>query len=314
MTSKKIHVAVLMGGWTPESDVSLESGNEVIKALKELPHYQVTPIELKKDMKLLLGQLTPKPDVVFNALHGEIGEDGCVQGFLEMLEIPYTHSNVLTSALAMDKVASKKIYESCGILTPKSLVANRFDIASRHVMPAPYVVKPIYGGSSLGVFVVQEGDEPPKTDEKEWPFGENMLVEEYIPGRELTVGHMGAKPLGVTELCCHQGFYDYQNKYTEGRTVHKFPAPIPSEVAEEAMGISKKAYEVLGCKGISRSDFRYDEEKGKLYLLEMNTQPGFTPLSLVPEQARYLGISFSELVDWIIMQAVGEKSKAWHVA
>lgn len=295
-------VAVLMGGWSAEREVSLVSGHECSAALKTAG-YGVTEIDVGRDIAEVLARA--KPDVCFNALHGRGGEDGCIQGLLEILEIPYTHSGVLASALAMDKPAAKRQFAGAGILCAEGKVVNRDEVLRGHVMPPPYVVKPVNEGSSVGVTIVTNGGVP-RFHNEGWHYGEMVLVEKYIPGRELTVGVMGDRALAVTELRPHQGFYDYAAKYTAGRTDHLIPAPLPEKVYAEALRVARLAHDTLGCRGVSRADFRYDDAKGEsggLYLLEVNTQPGMTKLSLVPEQAAHVGIEFPELVTWMVENA-----------
>jgi D-alanine-D-alanine ligase len=298
-------VVLLMGGRSAEREVSLVSGRECAAGLAEAG-YKVTTVDVRDDLTVVLKALDPKPDFVFNALHGRYGEDGTIQGVLDWLGIPYTHSGVLASALAMDKTVAKRLFESAGLRCPAGQLVHRSAVQAGDVLARPYVVKPNNEGSSVGVTIVRQGDNALPFSGIDWPFGDQVLVEPYIPGRELTVGVMGDRPLAVTELRPRQGFYDYTAKYTEGRTEHLVPAPLPPAVYEAALQSALTAHKVLGCRGVSRADFRYDDSKDNpsgLYLLEVNTQPGMTPLSLVPEQARYLGISFSELVGWIAEQA-----------
>lgn len=298
-------VVLLMGGRSAEREVSLVSGRECAAGLAEAG-YKVTTVDVRDDLTVVLKALNPKPDLVFNALHGRYGEDGTIQGVLDWLAIPYTHSGVLASALAMDKTVAKRLFESAGLRCPAGQLVHRSAVQAGDVLARPYVVKPNNEGSSVGVTIVRQGDNALPFSGIDWPFGDQVLVEPYIPGRELTVGVMGDRPLAVTELRPRQGFYDYTAKYTEGRTEHLVPAPLPPAVYEAALQSALTAHKVLGCRGVSRADFRYDDRKDNpsgLYLLEVNTQPGMTPLSLVPEQARYLGISFSELVGWIAEQA-----------
>lgn len=296
-------VAVLMGGWSSEREVSLSSGMECAQALRK-SGYDVTEIDVQKDLGALLAALTPAPDALFNALHGRYGEDGTIQAVLNILEIPYTHSGLLASATAMDKTRSKAIFDTAGIPCPEGKVVNIADLRAGHVMKPPYVVKPNNEGSSVGVHIVMPGDNHLPGDD--WQFGDTVLVERYIPGRELTVAVLGGKALGVTELQPHQGFYDYEAKYTDGKTTHICPAPVNEAIAEKAMEYAVAAHEALECRGVSRSDFRYDDgtrDPGDLYMLELNTQPGMTPLSLVPEQAAYAGLSFEDLVAWMVENA-----------
>ena len=299
------HVAVLMGGWSAERDVSLVSGKACAEALRERG-YRVTEIDVDRDLAATLSALEPRPDVAFNALHGRFGEDGCVQGVLNILGLPYTHSGLLASALAMDKPIAKRVFTGAGIPCPEGIVVSLREATNGDVMDPPYVVKPANEGSSVGVRIVLEGDNYPGIDPAEWPFGDAVLVEPYIPGRELTVAVMGDRALGVTELRPHDGFYDYEAKYTDGKTTHLCPAPLPDEVSCRAMDYALAAHRSLGCRGVSRADFRYDDtegEPGRLYMLEINTQPGMTPLSLVPEQAAHAGIDFGALVSWMVEEA-----------
>ncbi len=296
-------VTVLMGGWSAEREVSLVSGRACAAALEARGH-RVTRVDLSRDLSALLKALDPIPDVIFNALHGRWGEDGNIQGVFNILGIPYTHSGVLASSVAMDKPLAKTVFESAGIPCPPGQVMTVDDIRDGRVMDPPYVIKPIDEGSSVGVHIVETTASPPPVDD--WPFGRDVLVEPYIPGREFTVSVMGDRTLGVTELRPLSGFYDYEAKYTDGKTTHLCPAPIPDELADRLQEYALTAHRVLGCRGVTRADFRYDDTAGvpdRLYMLEVNTQPGMTPLSLVPEQARAAGISFEELVDWMVDNA-----------
>ena len=298
-------VAVLMGGFSAERDVSLVSGQTVADALQDAG-YAVTTIDVGRDAEALLSALTPRPDVVFNALHGRYGEDGCIQGVLEILGIPYTHSGVLASALAMDKPTAKRLFEDAGIPCAEHRIARREEVIAGDVMPRPYVVKPLNEGSSVGVHIVFEGTDTPALSEEGWPFGERVMVEKYVAGREITVAVMGERALAVTELQPHDGFYDYEAKYTEGRTTHIVPAPLPPEIYQQALDHALAAHRTLGCRGVTRSDMRYDDtagEPGLLVMLEVNTQPGMTPLSLVPEIAAYADIGFDQLVTWMVENA-----------
>lgn len=293
------HVAVLLGGWSAEREVSLVSGAAVSKALVEAG-YRVTSIDVQRDVGVLLTRLFPKPDVVFNALHGRYGEDGCIQGLLNILDIPYTHSGVLASSLAMDKPVAKSVMAAAGIKVAEHKIVTREELIAGNVMAAPFVVKPFNEGSSVGVHIVKAGDVYNPGDE-EWVFGRHVMVEKFIPGRELTVTVMGDRALAVTEITTGHGFYDYDAKYANGGSEHKVPADIAPDVYDEALRISALAHKVLGCRGISRADIRYDGTD--LYMLEVNTQPGMTPTSLVPEQAAHLNISFNELVSWLVENA-----------
>jgi len=301
------HVAVLMGGWSSEREVSLVSGAGVAKALQE-KGYKVRAIDVQRDLAGLITNLTalPKVDVVFNALHGRGGEDGCIQGVLEFLNMPYTHSGVLASAVAMDKPLTRKLAGLAGVPVANGLVAHRTEVQARDVLPPPYVVKPTNEGSSVGVRIVQKHDNYTILAEDSWIYGEEVLVEEYIRGHELTVAVMGDKALNVTELTPHSGFYDYTNKYTGGMTDHVIPAKVPEEIRQKAMEYAVTMHKALGCNGVSRSDFRWDDERPGttgLFFLEVNTQPGLTPLSLVPEQANHEGISYADLCAWLVERA-----------
>lgn len=297
-------IAVLKGGWSPEREVSLVSGAAAAKALREAG-YEAYEIDVDRDIALRLAEA--KPDAVFNALHGQWGEDGCVQGLLEIMDIPYTHSGVLASSLAMDKQRAKAVFEDMKIPSPYGVIVSREEAAGGKVMPAPYVVKPNAQGSSVGVFIVREGDNRPPAEltSKEWSLGEDVLVEKFIPGRELTVSVMGDRALCVTEITTALAFYDYEAKYASGGSKHVLPADIPAEITERCLDMALKAHQSLGCRGLSRSDFRYDETAGgeKVFCLEVNTQPGLTPTSLSPEQAAHLGISFPELCAWMVEDA-----------
>lgn len=293
------HVAVLMGGWSKEREVSLVSGAAVATALKDTG-FQVTEIDVHQDAAALLTQLYPIPDKVFNALHGRFGEDGCVQGFLNILGVPYTHSGVLASALAMDKPMSKRVSKEVGITVADHQILTREQLSQTVFGSKPHVIKPLNEGSSVGVNIIFEGDSYTPT-EKEWPFGSHVMAEQYIPGRELTVAVMGERALGVTEIKTGHLFYNYDAKYSDGGSIHQVPAQLPQDIYDEAMRISVLAHKTLGCRGISRADMRYDGKD--LYLLEVNTQPGMTPTSLVPEQASYANISFENLVVWLVEHA-----------
>jgi D-alanine-D-alanine ligase len=299
------HVAVLMGGWSAEREVSLMTGADVVKALDERG-YAVSTIDADRDLAATLSALDPRPDVVFNALHGRWGEDGNVQGVMNILGLPYTHSGLLASAMAMDKVLAKRLFAAAGITCPKGLVVDIETSLAGRAMDPPFVVKPVSEGSSVGVHIVMDGDNYPGLHREAWQFGDEVLVERFIPGRELTVAVMGGRSLAVTELQPHEGFYDYEAKYTDGKTTHLCPAPLPEAVSSQAKDAALAAHRALGCRGVSRADFRYDDtegEPGKLYLLEINTQPGLTPLSLVPEQAAHVGIDFGALVSWMVENA-----------
>jgi len=297
------HVAILMGGWSAEREVSLVSGAAVAEALVELGH-RVSPIDVDRNAGREITELGP--DVVFNALHGRYGEDGCFQGLLEVLGIPYTHSGVLASALAMDKPMAKTLFAREGLRCAEGRVVHRDEVLADEVMEAPYVIKPLNEGSSVGVKIVLEGDNcEPQADEP-WNFGDQVLVERYIPGREIHVAVMGDAAVGAVEIRPKGRFYDYQAKYTEGFAEHLMPAPMAPERYRESLDIALRAHVALGCRGVSRADLRFDEEsaeEGGFYLLEINTQPGLTPLSLVPEIAAHSGIGFVELVEWMLEDA-----------
>lgn len=297
-------IALLLGGRSPERDVSLVSGRACAKALRA-EGYDVQEFDAGKDLGKQLHVY--QPDAAFNALHGRWGEDGCVQGLLELMEIPYTHSGVLASALAMHKERAKAVFRAAGLPLAKSVLVDRRQAAERHVMEPPYVVKPVNQGSSVGVYIVRPGDNRPPEELRspKWELGDDVMVEDYVPGRELTVAVMGTKGLAVTEIVSKTTFYDYEAKYAAGGSEHVIPAKLSAAVAEEAMALAVRAHEALGCRGVSRTDFRYDDTKGqnRLIVLEVNTQPGMTPTSLVPEQAAYRGMSFNALVRWIMEDA-----------
>ena len=289
-------VAVLMGGPSAEREVSLSTGHECAKALR-VAGYDVVELDAGPDLAARLSDI--KPDSVFNALHGRWGEDGCVQGLLEWLRIPYTHSGVLASALAMDK--AKAAYAAAGLPTVTSVLANRDEVSQRHVMAPPYVVKPNNEGSSVGVYIVREGSNAPRLADT---MPETVMVETYAPGRELTVAVMGDRALAVTDIIT-DGWYDFDAKYKPGGSRHEIPANLPPDVTAACLDYALRAHNALGCRGLSRTDFRWDEPRGLkgLILLETNTQPGMTPTSLAPEQAAHCGISFPELCDWIVKDA-----------
>jgi D-alanine-D-alanine ligase len=304
MDLTQMHVAVLMGGLSSEREVSLVSGEECAKALESVGA-RVTRVDAGRDLAEVLTKL--KPDVCFNALHGEWGEDGCVQGILETLRIPYTHSGVLASALAMDKAKAKAVLAAAGVDVPGGGLFNRVEAGRHHAMPPPYVVKPNAEGSSVGVFLVFEGANSPPQEllSPDWTFGEEVLIEPYVPGYELAVAVMDGKALAVTEIVPRTGFYDYDAKYADGGSEHILPARIPEAAAQRAMRLAERAHAALGCRGVTRSDFRYDDINDLLVLLEVNTQPGMTPVSLAPEQAAYTGVSFEALVGWMVEDAHG---------
>lgn len=300
------HVAVLMGGLSAERPVSLSSGNACATAL-EGEGFRVTRVDVGRDVAAVLAEL--RPDVAFNALHGPYGEDGSIQGVLEYLRIPYTHSGVLASALAMDKARAKTVAAAAGIPVAAGLDLNRFDIGNKHPMEPPYVVKPVCEGSSFGVVIVKEGQShPPQViGSSDWRYGDRVMVERYIAGRELTCGVMDGVALGVTEIVPVSGaFYDYDSKYADGGSKHVIPAQISLNIYQKVQTLAVKAHQAMGCRGVSRSDFRFDDTKtedGELIWLEINTQPGMTPTSLVPEMAAHGGRSFGELVRWMVEDA-----------
>jgi D-alanine-D-alanine ligase len=298
-------VAVLMGGWSPEREVSLSSGSECAKALRARG-YSVRLIDVGCDLQELLSVLKPYPEVIFNALHGVGGEDGTIQGVFEMLGIPYTHSGVLASALAMHKPTAKTIFRRGGLPVVEGVVARPAELAVQDPMPAPFVVKPTNQGSSVGVRIVRMNDNSWREEITNWGFGREVLVERFVPGRELTVAVMGDRALGVCEIVPRGTFYDYTAKYSAGGSDHLTPAPIPAEAYERALDIGLHAHRLLGCRGVSRADLRYDDTMGglgELYLLEVNSQPGMTPTSLVPDIARHVGIGFDDLVVWMVENA-----------
>ncbi len=302
-------VALLLGGWSPEREVSLSSGRECARALVD-HGYRVTVIDVGRDLTALLRMLEPRPDMLFNALHGVGGEDGTIQAVFEMLAIPYTHSGVLASALAMHKPMAKAIFRAAGLSVAEGVVSSPEELARRDPLPAPFVVKPINQGSSVGVRIVRIGDNSWREEVLSWRFGREIMVERFVPGRELTVAVMGERALGVCEIVPHSSFYDYTAKYARGGSDHLVPAPIPPRAYDEALDIALRAHRALGCRGVSRADLRYDDTPagdGRLYLLEVNTQPGMTPTSLVPDIARHAGISFDELVIWIAENATCDR-------
>ncbi len=292
-------VAVLMGGPSREREVSLSSGRECVAALRETG-CEVVEVDAGPDLCARLSEI--KPDVAFNALHGRYGEDGCVQGLLEWMGIPYTHSGILSSALAMDKERAKLAYQSVGLPVVDSIIASAADVRAAHVMAPPYVVKPNNEGSSVGIYLVHEDANGPPKLSPDMP--DTVMVEAFVPGRELTTTVMGDRALGVTDILT-DGWYDYDAKYVEGGSRHVVPAELPDEITAACLDYALRAHQVLGCRGVSRTDFRWDEARGLdgLILLETNTQPGMTPTSLAPEQAAHLGISFAELTRWMVEDA-----------
>jgi D-alanine-D-alanine ligase len=297
------HVAVLMGGWSAEREVSLHSGKACTDALARLG-YRVTPIDAGRDIAAAL--TAAKPDIALNVLHGRPGEDGTLQGLLEVLGIPYTHSGVLASAAAMQKDTAKVLFRAAGVPVADDRVLPRLEVAKAHAMAPPYVIKPVAEGSSVGVFIVtKEHAQPPQELYRDdWTFGEMVMVERYIPGKELTCAVLGDRALDVIEIVPATRFYDYEAKYAAGGSKHLLPAPILPNVYQEVRRLSLAAHSALGCRGVSRADFRYDDlGTGELVCLEVNTQPGMTETSLVPELAAYAGITFDELVQWMVEDA-----------
>jgi D-alanine-D-alanine ligase len=301
------HVAMLMGGWSAEREISLLSGKACGDAL-EAEGYRVTRVDVERNIAEVLARL--KPDVAFNSLHGRPGEDGTIQGILEILRIPYTHSGVLASALAMDKPAAKVVMAAAGIPVPEGMVVSRAEAAKAHVIKPPYVIKPPAEGSSVGVFIVQpdHAHPPQELSRPDWPYGEQVLVERYVAGLELTCAVMGEEALGVIEIEPTTRFYDYESKYAPGGSRHILPARILPNVYQRARNLALAAHRALGCRGVSRADFRFDPRSdGDLVCLEVNTQPGMTEMSLVPELAAHAGLSFGELVKWIVEDASLER-------
>jgi D-alanine-D-alanine ligase len=299
------HVAVLMGGWSAEREVSLNSGKACADAA-ERAGYRVSRVDVTRDIAATLRAL--KPDAALNVLHGRPGEDGTLQGMLEILAIPYSHSGVLASALAMQKDIAKTVLKAAGVPVPGGMVASRAQAARQHLLPKPYVIKPVAEGSSVGVFIVREDQKHPPQEltRADWIFGEQVLVEPYIPGKELTCAVMGDKALGVIEIVANTKFYDYEAKYAPGGSTHILPAKVTPEIYEECRRLSLLAHRALGCRGVTRSDFRYDDSLPGitgLACLEVNTQPGMTDTSLVPELAAHAGISFPDLARWMIEDA-----------
>ena len=309
---KALHVAVLMGGWSAEREVSLMSGAGIAEALESLGH-RVTRIDMGRDVAQKLAEA--RPDIVFNALHGTPGEDGTVQGMMDLMGLTYTHSGMVTSVIAIDKELTKQALVPHGVRMPAGTIVESESLYAGDPMARPYVVKPVNEGSSVGVAIVTQGgnygDPIGRETEGPWKHFDRLLAEPFIRGRELTVAVLGEEALAVTELQPKSGFYDYDAKYTDGLTDHVCPAQVPEPIAQAAMAMALKAHRLLGCRGCSRSDFRWDDEKGEegLYLLEVNTQPGMTPLSLVPEQARYRGMSYAELVQKIVDEALSGQAE-----
>jgi D-alanine-D-alanine ligase len=302
------HVAVLMGGWSAERAVSLRSG-EACAAAAERAGYRVSRIDVDREIAAALRAL--KPDVALNLLHGRPGEDGTLQGMLEILGLPYSHSGVMASAMAIQKDIAKTVLKAANVPVPGGLVANRADAAKKHLLPTPYVIKPLAEGSSVGVFIVREdhAHPPQELTRPDWKFGERVLVEPFIPGKELTCAVLGDRALGVIEIVANTKFYDYEAKYAPGGSTHLLPAPVSPEIYEECRRLSLLAHRALSCRGVTRADFRFDDSRGLagLACLEVNTQPGMTETSLVPELAAHAGISFEALVAWMIEDASLER-------
>ncbi len=300
-------VAVLYGGISAEREVSVSTGRQVVIALRSAG-FDVQPIEVTEDLEALIGALRdPRPDAVFNALHGRFGEDGAIQGVLDWLGLPYTHSGVRASSLAMDKVAAKAVFAAAGLPVPRGRMVDIAALEAEDPMRRPYVVKPANEGSSVGVEILKAGDNRRAEIARAWRFGRTALVEEFVPGRELTVGVMGDRALAVTEIIAEVGsFYDYDSKYADGGSRHIIPARVHSDTYDRALDVAVAAHRALGCRGATRADFRYDDttgEPGRLVLLEVNTQPGLTPTSLLPEQAAHHGIGFPALCAWMVENA-----------
>ena len=300
------HVAVLMGGWSAEREVSLRSGKACADALDRTGRYKVTRVDVDRDIAATLRALAP--DCALNVLHGRPGEDGTLQGMLEILGIPYSHSGVMASAVAMQKDIAKTVLNAAGVPVPGGRLVDRLEAAKKHVLPPPYVIKPVAEGSSVGVFIVREDQAHPPQEltASDWTLGDKVLVEPYIPGKELTCAVIGDKALGVIEIVAATKFYDYEAKYAPGGSKHVLPAPVSSEIYAACQRLALAAHNALGCRGVTRADFRYDDSQpglAGLACLEVNTQPGMTETSLVPELAAYDGVSFAELVSWMVEDA-----------
>ena len=299
-------VAVLQGGVSSEREVSLATGAQVVLALRQAG-FEVTAIDVGADLGAVIAALqAARPDAVFNALHGRFGEDGCIQGVLDWLGLPYTHSGLRASALAMDKAAAKAAFAAAGLPVAPSRIVSPEELEAADPLPRPFVVKPVNEGSSVGVEIFRDGDNRRADVARSWKYDRRIMAEAYIPGRELTVAVMGDRPLDVTEIDTGHVFYDYDAKYADGGSRHTLPAPVHPAIREQAMDAALRAHQALGCRGVSRADFRYDDtagEPGQLYILEVNTQPGMTRTSLVPEQAAHVGIGFPELCAWMVREA-----------
>jgi D-alanine-D-alanine ligase len=300
------HVAVLMGGWSAERPVSLNSGRGCADAL-ESRGYRVTRVDVGRDIADVLAKL--KPDVAFNALHGRVGEDGSIQGVLEILRIPYTHSGVLASAVAMEKHLAKTILAAAGVPVADGVIVDRHEAARRHALEPPYVLKPISEGSSFGVVIVKadRAHPPQEVGREDWPYGDRLIAEKFVDGKELTCAVMGDRALDIIDVQpVSESFYGYDAKYAKGGSIHVLPAKIKPKIYHKVQDLALRAHRALGCRGVSRADFRWDETKGEdgeLVCLEVNTQPGMTDTSLVPEMAAHAGMTFGELVEWIVEDA-----------
>ena len=297
------HVAVILGCWSAEREVSLSSGRECAKALRE-KGYQVTEVDATRDLAHQLASMDPKPDVIFNALHGRWGEDGAVQGLLEIMNIPYTHSGVRASAIAMDKMSAKAMFAEYEIPCARHTWVTRGDIANGKAMPPPYVLKPNNEGSSVGVEIILTAEEEQNMLARDWVHGDGVMQEEFIAGREMTVAVKDGKAMEVIEILTgNHAFYDFESKYAQGGSEHIVPADIHSDLRDRMQRYAEEAYRALGCRGVARADFRYDPEQDRLAILEINTQPGMTPTSLVPDAARHDGLSFADIVAWMVEDA-----------
>jgi len=301
------HVAVIYGGWSTEREVSLSSGRECIKALRE-KGYQVTEIDATRDLAAQLTAIDPKPDVIFNALHGRWGEDGAVQGLLEIMDIPYTHSGVRASAIAMDKMSAKAMFMEYDIPCARHVWVTRDEIATGAALPPPYVLKPNNEGSSVGVEIILTAEEEQNMLARDWVHGAGVMQEEFVPGREMTVAVKDGEAMEVIEILTgNHAFYDFESKYAQGGSEHVVPADISDDLRTKLRQNAEAAYRALGCRGIARADFRYDPKHDRLAILEINTQPGMTPTSLVPDAARHDGFSFADIVAWMVEDASCER-------
>lgn len=301
------HVAVIYGGWSAEREVSLSSGVECIKALRE-KGYQVTEIDATRDLAAQLSAIDPKPDVIFNALHGRWGEDGAVQGLLEIMDIPYTHSGVRASAIAMDKMSAKAMFMEYDIPCARHVWVTRDEIAKGAALPPPYVLKPNNEGSSVGVEIILTAEEEQNMLARDWVHGAGVMQEEFVPGREMTVAVKDGVAMEVIEILTgNHAFYDFESKYAQGGSEHVVPADISDDLRTKLRQNAEAAYRALGCRGIARADFRYDPKHDRLAILEINTQPGMTPTSLVPDAARHDGFSFADIVAWMVEDASCER-------